>query len=184
MKIVLIGIQGSGKSTQGELLQNKLHVPFLATGQIFRTLAKEETSEIGKYIREYMFAGHLVPDEKVIEIVSGYLSKEEYKNGYILDGFPRTVKQAESFSEDLDLVVYLKVSDEEALNRIAGRKDTTRKDERPEAINQRIKAFHEQTEPVIEYYRTRGKLIEVNGEQSIEEIHEKIKVLVQKYAKP
>jgi len=174
MKIVLIGIQGSGKSTQGNLLQEKLNVPFLATGNIFRNLAKEEESEIGKYIREYMFAGYLVPDEKVIEIVSGYLTKEEYKNGYILDGFPRTVKQAETFKDNIDYVIYLKVSDKEALDRIAGRKDASRKDETPEAINQRIKAFHEQTEPVIEYYRKMGKLVEVNGEQSIEDIQKEI----------
>ena len=173
MKIVLIGIQGSGKSTQGELLQKKLNVPFLATDNIFRQLAKEE-NEIGKYIREYMFAGYLVPDEKVIEIVSGYLTKNEYKNGYILDGFPRTVKQAEAFKDDLDYVIYLKVSDTEALNRISNRKDATRKDETPDAIKRRIAAFHEQTEPVIEYYRQKGQLIEVNGEQTIEEIHKKI----------
>jgi len=174
MKIVLIGIQGSGKSTQGELLQQKLNVPFMATGNIFRQLAKEEESEIGKYIREYMFAGFLVPDEKVIEIVSEYLTKDEYKNGYILDGFPRTVKQAEAFKDNINYVIYLKVSDEQALNRIAGRQDASRKDETPEAINIRIKAFHEQTEPVIDYYKQKGKLIEVNGEQSIEEIHQEI----------
>ena len=173
MKIVLIGIQGSGKSTQGELLQSKLGIPFLATGNIFRQLAKEE-NEIGKYIREYMFAGHLVPDEKVLEIVSGYLRKKEYKQGYILDGFPRTVKQAEAFGDNLNLVIYLKVSDKEALNRISKRRDAARKDETEEAINRRIELFHKETEPVIEYYRQKNILIEVDGEQSIEEIHKEI----------
>ena len=173
MKIVLIGIQGSGKSTQGDLLQKKLNIPFLATGNIFRQLAKEE-NELGKYIREYMFAGHLVPDEKVLQIVSEYLGKEEYKNGYILDGFPRTVKQAEAFGDDLSLVIYLKVSDEEALARISKRNDKARKDETKEAINRRITLFHKETEPVIEYYRQKGKLVEVDGEQSIEEINKEI----------
>lgn len=173
MKIVLIGIQGSGKSTQGELLQKRLNVPFLATGNIFRQLAKEE-NELGKYIREIMFAGYLIPDEKVLEIVSNYLAKPEYKNGYVLDGFPRTVAQAESFKDGADYVVYLKVSDEEALKRISNRNDSARKDETPEAIQRRVEAFHKQTEPVIEYYRKKGQLIEVNGEDSIEEIHKTI----------
>lgn len=173
MKLVLIGIQGSGKSTQGELLQDKLHIPFLATGNIFRSLAKED-NELGKYIREYMFAGHLVPDEKVLEIVSSYLAKPEYKNGYVLDGFPRTVKQAEAFENGADFVVYLKVSDEEALVRISKRQDKARRDETPEAIQRRIKAFHEQTEPVIDYYRQKNQLIEVDGEKSIEEINKEV----------
>jgi adenylate kinase len=170
MKLVLIGIQGSGKSTQGDLLQKKLNIPFLATGNIFRQLAKEENA-LGKYIREYMFAGHLVPDEKVLEIVSEYLGKEEYKNGYILDGFPRTVVQAEAFIGGADLVVYLKVSDKEALSRISNRNDKARKDETADAVKRRIELFHAETEPVIEYYRQKGQLVEVDGEQAIEKIH-------------
>ena len=173
MKIVLIGIQGSGKSTQGNLLQEKLQVPYLSTGHIFRELAKEKTA-LGRYIKEIMNAGYLIPDDKTLEIVSEYLARPEYQNGYILDGFPRTVTQAESFANGIDNVVYLKVSDEEALHRIAQRNDTGREDETHEAIRKRIESFHAFTKPVIEYYRQKGKLVEVDGEQAIEDIHKSV----------
>src|SRR3972149_7551513 len=106
MKIVLIGIQGSGKSTQGNLLSIKLSVPYLSTGHIFREIAKEHTT-LGRYVKETINAGILIPDEKVIAIVNEYLQQDEYKNGYILDGFPRTAVQAKEFSNDIDSVMYL-----------------------------------------------------------------------------
>src|SRR5688500_12430084 len=96
MKIVLIGIQGSGKSTQGNLLSEKLNVRYLSTGHIFRELAKEKTP-LGRYIKETMNSGYLIPDDKTLEIVNEYLSRPEYEAGYILDGFPRTIEQAEKF---------------------------------------------------------------------------------------
>lgn len=172
MKIVLIGIQGSGKSTQGSLLQEKLGVPYLSTGHIFRELAKEKTA-IGRYIKEVMNAGYLIPDEKTLEIVSEYLARPEYEKGYILDGFPRTVNQAESFANGIDKVVYLRVSDKEALWRLSLRNDE-REDETLKAIHKRIELFHKFTEPVIEYYQQKGKLAEVDGEKSIEDIHKEI----------
>ncbi len=172
MKIVLIGIQGSGKSTQGSLLQEKLGVPYLSTGHIFRELAKEKTA-IGRYIKEVMNAGYLIPDDKTLEIVSEYLSRPEYAKGYILDGFPRTVTQAESFANGIDKVVYLKVSDKESLWRLSLRNDE-REDETLKAIHKRIELFHKFTEPVVDYYRQKGKLAEVDGEKSIEEIHEAV----------
>jgi adenylate kinase len=172
MKIILIGIQGSGKSTQGNLLAEKLSVPYLSTGHIFREIAKEKTPA-GRYIKETMNAGYLIPDEKTLEVVSEYLSRPEYEKGYILDGFPRTGTQAETFKNGIDKVVYLQVSDEEALKRIAGRKET-REDETPHAIKKRIELFHRFTEPVLEYYREKGVLVEVDGEQTIEEIFKEI----------
>lgn len=172
MKIVLIGIQGSGKSTQGNLLSQKLGVPFLSSGDIFRRLAKEE-SDLGQYIKQVMNSGLLIPDDKTIAIVKEYLDRPEYKNGYILDGFPRTVTQAQQFTDGVNVVVYLKVSDKEALLRISFRKDA-RQDETIPAIRKRIELFHAHTEPVIEYYGGQNKLIEVNGEASIEQIHEDI----------
>src|SRR3989338_3223508 len=105
MKIVLIGIQGSGKSTQGNLLSEKLNVPYLSTGHIFREMAKEKTPS-GRYIKETMNAGILISDEKTIEIVNEYLSRSEYAGGYILDGFPRTKSQVEAFKEKIDRVIY------------------------------------------------------------------------------
>src|SRR5260370_32087418 len=122
MNIVLNGIQGSGKSTQGNLLQEKLHVPFLSAGHIFREIAKESTP-LAQEIKHIMTGGELIPDEKVLEILSAYLSRPEYANGYILDGFPRTVTQAQAFEKGVDYAVYLQVSDQEALKRIAARED-------------------------------------------------------------
>lgn len=175
MKLVLIGIQGAGKSTQGNLLSEKLGIPYLSTGHIFRELAKEKTP-LGRYIKEVMNAGYLIPDKKTLEIVSEYLGRPEYKRGYILDGFPRTLTQAKAFKNGIDKVIYLKVSDKEALWRIAGRDDAVREDETLKAILKRIEIFHKFTEPVLDYYRERGCLVEVDGEKSIEDIrHDMLK---------
>lgn len=174
MKIVIIGIQGSGKSTQGNMLSEKLNIPYLSTGQIFRILAKEET-ELGRYIKEVMNKGYLIPDDKTIKIVNEYLERTEYvKKGYVLDGFPRTIIQAKSFSQDVDYVIYLKVSDKEALFRIAHRKGEARQDETEEAIKKRIESFHKFTKPVLDFYRQKNLLIEVDGEKIIEDIHRDI----------
>lgn len=172
MKIILIGIQGSGKSTQGNLLSEKLSIPYLSTGHIFREIAKEKTP-FGRYVKETLNAGVLIPDDKTLEIVTDYLKRDEYKNGYILDGFPRTVKQAEEFENGINYVFYLNVSDREALWRLSYREDE-REDETLLALRKRIELFHELTEPVLDYYRERGLLTEINGEDSIEEINQKI----------
>lgn len=174
MKIVLIGIQGSGKSTQGNLLREQLGIPYLSSGHIFREMAKEKTP-LGRYMKETLNAGFLIPDEKTIPIIEEYLSKPEYKNGYILDGFPRTPKQAEEFSNGVDKVIYLRVSDKEALWRLSGREDEgQRGDNTLQAIRKRIQSFHDFTEPVIEYYRSHGLLLEIDGERDIQEINTEI----------
>lgn len=173
MKLILIGIQGAGKSTQGNILSEKLGIPYLSTGHIFREMAKEKT-KIGRYIKEIMNAGYLIPDEKTVEIVKEYLQKPEYANGYIIDGFPRTVAQAQAFDNGAKKAIYLKVTDEEALRRISFRNGNGRADETPRAIAKRIESFHVHTEPVIDYYRQKGMLIEVDGEKTIEEITSEI----------
>jgi|SRR5882672_3166493 len=173
MKIILIGIQGSGKSTQGNLLSEKLGVPYLSTGHIFREIAKERT-QLGRYIKETMTAGYLIPDEKTNEIVSEYLSRDEYEKGYILDGYPRTLTQAKTFKNGIDKVIYLEVSDKEALWRLSYRSSEDgekREDDTLTAIRKRIELFHKFTEPVLEFYRQKDKLVTMNGEDPIEKIH-------------
>lgn len=173
MKIILIGIQGAGKSTQGNLVSKKFKIPYLSTGHIFRVMAQEKT-QLGRYIKEVMNAGYLIPDKKTLEIVSEYLNRPHYNNGYILDGFPRTLTQAKSFKNGIDKVIYLRVSDKEALWRLSYRNDSSREDETLAGILKRIELFHKFTEPVLEYYRKEHLLIEVDGEQTIEEIHKQI----------
>lgn len=173
MKVILIGIQGSGKSTQGNLLSSELKIPYLSTGHIFRNLAREHTP-LGRYIKEVMNAGYLIPDKKTLQIVSDYLKRQEYQKGYILDGFPRTVPQAKSFKNWVDKVIYLKVSDKEALWRLSYRNGEMREDETLLAIRKRIESFHKFTEPVLDFYRKKGILVEIDGEKEIEEIHKEI----------
>ena len=140
MKLVLIGIQGAGKSTQGNFLSKHLHIPYLSTGHIFREIAKEKT-QLGRYVKEVINSGSLIPDDKTIEIVNSYLSRPEYKKGYILDGFPRTLKQSKKFSNNVDKVIFIDIPDKEALWRLAYR-DEKRDDNTIEAIRKRIELFN------------------------------------------
>ncbi|MFA5136281.1 MAG: nucleoside monophosphate kinase [Patescibacteria group bacterium] len=172
MKLVLIGIQGSGKSTQGNIVSRLFKIPYLSTGHIFREIAKEKTA-LGRYVKETINAGILVPDDKTIEIVHSYLSRPEYKRGYILDGFPRTLRQAEEFINNVDKVIYLEIPDKEALWRLMNRHQE-RADETLSALKKRIEMFHKYTKPVIEYYRNQGKLIELDGTKTIREVNKEI----------
>lgn len=174
MKIVLIGIQGSGKSTQGNLLSKKLKIPYLSTGHILRDIAKKK-DRLGRYVKEIINSGVLLPDNEMIPIVENYLTKKEYLNGYIIDGFPRTVAQAKVFNGNLDKVIYLNVSDKEALWRLSYRYDPEREDDETlVAIRKRIELFHKYTKPVLDYYRKKKMLVEINGEKKINQIHQEI----------
>lgn len=164
MKLILVGIQGAGKSTQGNLLSEKFDIPYLSSGHIFRQMAKEE-----RWIKEILASGQLVPDKTVLEIISEYLKKPQYEKGYILDGFPRTVNQAKKFENGVEGVIFLDVSDKEALWRISGRV-SNREDETLRAIRRRIELFHQETKPVIDYYQKNGKLLRIDGEQGIDEV--------------
>lgn len=172
MKLVLIGIQGAGKSTQGNMLSDRLKIPYLSSGHIFREMSKDK-SPLGRMLKETLNAGMLIPDKLTLEIITEYLKRPEYTNGYILDGFPRTVPQAEAFNGQVDKVIFIDVSDREALWRISGRV-SDREDETLHAIRKRIELFHELTEPVIEYYRDRGQLIRINGENEVDEVFAEI----------
>lgn len=175
MKLVLVGIQGAGKSTQGNMLSEELGVPYLSSGHIFREMAKEKT-KLGRWVKETLNGGALIPDDMTLEIVLKYLEKPDYAKGYILDGFPRTVPQAIEFEKanGADKVIFLDVSDKEALWRISGRM-SDREDETLHAIRKRIALFHELTEPVLDYYRDLGRLIQVDGEEDVQVVFDNIK---------
>jgi adenylate kinase len=177
MKILLMGIQGSGKSTQGNLLSKKLGLAYLSSGHIFREMAQEKTPW-GRYVKETLNAGVLIPDDKTIAIIEEYLKKPEYASGYLLDGFPRTVAQAQAFTHKIDYVLYIKISDKEALWRLAYRNDIGREDDTLLAIRKRIELFHTHTEPVLQFYRKTGLLYEINGEQTIEQVFNEIEKIV------
>jgi adenylate kinase len=201
--IIFLGHQGSGKGTQAELLGKKLNLPILAMGDFFRREISVGT-EIGKMAEIINNRGELMPDNITNKIVAGELAKKEYKNGIILDGFPRNLIQAKALEEALKttLAILVNISDKESITRISGRRTCPacgmvyhikynppvrenicdrcsekliiRADDTEEAIKRRLEIYHEETEPMIYYYKQRGLLLEVNGEQPIEKVHEEI----------
>ena len=133
----------------------------------------KEKNSIGRYVKELMSSGALIPDEKVIELVNSYITKPEYRTGYLLDGFPRTLTQAKKFRNHVDKVIHLKIPDKEALWRLAYRNEV-RDDDTIEAIKKRIELFDTHTRPVLKYYEKEGKLAEIDGMKAIEEVNEEI----------
>ncbi len=169
MKILMIGPQGSGKSTQAELLANYLGVPKISTGDIFRKLSEEDSQE-AKRVKDILSQGKLVDDETTTEIVKARL--QDIQNGFILDGYPRNIHQVEIFDPQFDKVIYLKTPKEELLKRLMSRGRT---DDTPEAINTRLDLYFIQTQPLLDFYKSQGILIEVNGIGGINQIQDEIK---------
>lgn len=167
MNILIVGPPGSGKSTQAELLSERLGVPHLSAGDIFHYVSEEKGSR-GKKIKNIMKSGGLVNDREALRLIDEQLKGAQYREGFIIDGSPRSLWQAQNFKHLFDKVIYLRVTDAENINRLSkrGRQDT----DSPEIIKKRLVVYHQETEPMLAYYRQLGILEEVNGERSVEVI--------------
>lgn len=203
MKLILLGAPGAGKGTQAIRLADAYHIPHISTGDIFRANLKEETP-LGLRAKEYMDQGLLVPDELTVDLVMDRLQAADCENGYILDGFPRTLVQAAALDAkvEIDAAVNVEVPDEQIVKRMAGRRVCPkcgepyhteykiphkegicdrcgaslmiRKDDEAETVKKRLTVYHEQTAPLIGHYQTAGKLITVDGTKAVETVTEDI----------
>lgn len=175
--LVLMGAPGAGKGTQAKLLQERLGLPQVSTGDLFRYNLKNET-ELGKLARSYMDRGELVPDEVTISMVRERLAEPDAKKGAILDGFPRNPAQAAALDGLLaenggriSVVPYIKVESEELIARLMKRAQIEgRSDDTEETVRKRMQVYHEQTTPLLDYYRQKGLLVEIDGQQSVEAV--------------
>ena len=197
MKLIMLGAPGAGKGTQAEILSKKLGVPTISTGNILRAAVKAGTP-IGLKAKSFMDAGALVPDDVIIGIIAEALQAPDCANGYILDGVPRTIPQAEAMEQqgvEIDWAVNLEVEDQTIIDRMSGRRTcecgatyhvvnnppktegicdvcgkelTIRKDDAPETVKARLETYHAQTEPLIAFYNERGKVKTVENQPTIE----------------
>ena len=208
MKIVMLGAPGAGKGTQAIKIADQYDIPHISTGDIFRANIKGGT-ELGQKAKSYIDKGELVPDEVTIGMLLDRIAQDDCKNGYVLDGFPRTIPQAESLTEALksqgdqiDFALNIDVPDEAIIERMSGRRACPkcgatyhivyaapktenicdkcgteliiRSDDKPETVKDRLNVYHQQTEPLIAYYKTAGVLREVDGTQELPKVFEDV----------
>ena len=204
MNLIMLGAPGAGKGTQAAILNQKLGIPTISTGNILRAAVKDGTP-IGLKAKEYMDHGHLVPDEVIIGIINERLQAEDWKKGYILDGVPRPIAQAEALDKAgivFDAVINLEISDEEILQRMSGRRVcekcgasyhvvaippkvegvcdacggtlVQRADDAPKTVASRLEVYHRETEPLKEYYAKKGNLKEIFNQATVEGTTQKI----------
>ena len=208
MKIIMLGAPGAGKGTQAKQIAAKYDIPHISTGDIFRANIKNGT-ELGKKAKEYMDQGLLVPDELTCDLVMDRIQEDDCAKGFVLDGFPRTIPQAEALTaalekigQKMDFAIDVDVPDENIVNRMSGRraclecgatyhivaippkqegvcdncgsKLVLRDDDKPETVQKRLDVYHEQTQPLIDYYKKSGILKSVDGTQPMEKVFEDI----------
>ena len=204
MRLIMLGAPGAGKGTQAARIAEELKIPHISTGDIFRANIKNGT-ELGKKAKSYMDAGKLVPDELVCDLVADRIAKDDCKEGFILDGFPRTIPQAEALDKavdalgtGIDFAVNIDVPDESIVRRMGGRRACVgcgatyhikynppktenicdvcgkelilRDDDKPETVQTRLNVYHEQTQPLIDYYTKKGIIATVDGTQSMDDV--------------
>jgi adenylate kinase len=177
LNILLLGPQGAGKGTQGKLISAEYGTPHVATGDMLRS-AIAAGSELGREAEPLLSAGRLVPDQIMIGLIRERLQQDDARNGFVLDGFPRTTAQAEALDallEELEaplsVVFEFQLPEEVCVERLRRRaEEEGRADDTPEAIRTRLRLYHEQTEPLIEYYRARGNLVGIRADRAVEDV--------------
>jgi adenylate kinase len=181
VNILLLGPQGSGKGTQAKRIADAYGVPHIATGDMLRE-AVEAGTALGARVRPILESGRLVPDDLMVELIRERLQQPDAAAGFVLDGFPRTFAQADALDRmlaeigrELDVVFELQIDDDIARDRMLRRaREENRADDTPEAIERRLRLYHEQTEPLVEHYRTTGKLVGIHADRSIGEVFAEI----------
>jgi adenylate kinase len=181
VNLLVLGPQGSGKGTQASRLSEDHGIPHVSTGEMFRA-AIAAGSDLGRRVEPILAAGELVPDDLTVELIRERLSEPDAERGFVLDGFPRNLAQAEALDamlaeigRGLDAVLFFDISDGVAVERLRGRaRAEGREDDTPEAIARRLELYHEHTEPVVERYRATGKLVPLHAERSIEQVANEI----------
>ena len=189
LNLLLLGPQGSGKGTQAKRISAEYGIPHIATGDILRDEMARET-ELGLQVKPLYDAGKLVPDQLMIAIIRDRLSRGDTLPGFILDGFPRTMAQAQALDDmlaeigrELTIVLELQVDDHVARDRILRRApEEGRSDDTPEAIEQRLALYYEKTAPLVAYYRAQGKLVGIHGERSVDEVFSEIEQVLNQVA--
>jgi adenylate kinase len=212
MNLIIMGAPGAGKGTQAELIAARENIPAISTGQILRDAMKAGT-ELGNIAKSYVESGGLVPDEIVIGIVRDYLVSDACKNGFILDGFPRSIAQAKALEDmgvKIDAVLSIEVDDARIVKRMSGRRVCEcgasyhvdynppavadvcdkcgkalyiRKDDKAETVINRLETYHSQTEPLLDFYRERGLLVAVEGQEQVEDTTELVREALAKIDK-
>jgi adenylate kinase len=212
LNLILLGPPGAGKGTQAERLQDDFQLPFISTGDMLRANVKEQT-ELGRQAEEYMKAGELVPDDLIVAMAGARLDEEDARDGFILDGFPRTIDQADALKRQLakmgrrvTAALLIETPDDEVVRRLSGRRVCVksghlyhvefdppkhdevcdqdgsrlirRDDDDPDVVRNRLRVYHEQTEPVIEYYDDEGVMRRIDGTRDAADVHDHIRAVI------